>query len=66
MTKAVDDQRILETARRICTPNELYALELYHRGFGYRTIGRILGISRDAARGRIERAMVKIRQELTA
>lgn len=49
-------------AERVCTTKELDALTLYRKGLGYRAIGRTLGISRDAARARIEHAMGKIRK----
>lgn len=61
---------IREAALNSCTPDELDALKLYALGYGYRAIGRALGITRDTARNRLERASRKIRdyieQEVTA
>lgn len=58
-----DDDQVMAIAERICTPKELDALTLYRKGLGYRAIGRTLGISRDAARARIEHAIGKIRKD---
>jgi DNA-binding CsgD family transcriptional regulator len=57
------DDEIMTIAQRVCTPKELDALTLYRKGLGYRAIGRTLGISRDAARARIEHAIGKIRKD---
>lgn len=53
-------KRILLVANRVCTQEERDALAYYASGLGYRATARALGISRDAARGRIERAMTKV------
>lgn len=58
-----DDDQVMAIAERVCTPKELDALTLYRKGLGYRAIGRMLGISRDAARARIEHAIGKIRKD---
>lgn len=57
-----DDDDLMAIAEQVCTPKELDALTLYRKGLGYRAIGRTLGISRDAARARIEHAIGKIRK----
>lgn len=44
-------------ARNILTTKQLRALELWSRELGYQRIGHVLGISRDAARGRVLRAI---------
>ena len=55
---------IREAMRATCTPEEIDTLKLYAGGMGYRTIGRALGVSRDTARNRVERATTKIRRHL--
>lgn len=57
-----DDADLMVIAEQVCTPKELDALTLYRKGLGYRAIGHTLGISRDAARARIEHAIGKIRK----
>lgn len=52
-------------ARAVCTPEEIDVLKLSAIGFGYRRIGRALGIDRDTARNRLERASRKIRDHLS-
>jgi len=47
-----------------CTPEESQALQLYAGGMGYRRIGSALGITRDTARNRVERALGKVRRRL--
>lgn len=48
-----------QTAQHVCTPEQLAALDYWRRGerIGYKRIAVCLGISRDAARGRIDRAL---------
>ena len=51
-------------ALAVCTPEEIDALKLSAIGYGYRKMGRALGIDRDTARNRIERASKKIRDHM--
>lgn len=53
-------QDVRDTATRVCTPKELDAWKLSLGGAGYRRIGLALGISRDAARARLDNAHRKI------
>lgn len=53
----------LATARRVCTPKQIEALELINQGYGPRRIARILGISKQAVNDRIENARRKIKAE---
>jgi DNA-binding CsgD family transcriptional regulator len=47
-----------------CTAKQLQALKLAAAGYGSRRAGRILGISPDAYRARLNGGMNKIRDEL--
>lgn len=58
------DPELRAIVERVCTPKERDALELHMLGNGYKRIGRILGISRDAARARLDSARDKINKEL--
>jgi len=51
-----------DVARRVCTPEQLEALDWWRRGAGYKRIGVVLGLGRDTARGRVERGLGRIRQ----
>ena len=51
-------------AKVTCSPEEIDVLRLSAIGYGYRAIGRALGIDRDTARNRLERASRKIRDHL--
>lgn len=51
-------------AQRACTPAQLEALTYWRRGFGYKRIALALKIPRDAARGRIDRALANIDRAL--
>lgn len=51
-----------QVAERACTPAQLQALDYWRHGYGYKRIALVLGIPRDAARGRIERALDNIRR----
>lgn len=51
------------TANKVCTTKELEVLNHMARGYGYRRIARILGISPEAVRARYERAHKKITAE---
>lgn len=53
-----------QTAQHVCTPLELQALDWWRRGAGYKRIALILGISRSAARDRIDRATTKTARHL--
>lgn len=48
------------TAKAVCTPKEIAALELRQFGYGSRLIALTLGISRASARERLENADRKI------
>lgn len=64
MTWARQDQSFRDLAERILTPAELEAYALWVDSTnGYRTVGRILGIGKSAARDRIDRAITKIEKE---
>jgi DNA-binding CsgD family transcriptional regulator len=45
------------------TPQQLTAIRWWVRGAGYKAIGTILGISRDSARWRIERAIFLLERQ---
>ena len=51
---------VRKAAERVCTPEQLQALKLWHDGAGYKRISLILGIGISTARGRIDRALVAI------
>jgi len=55
---------VQETATRVLTQKELDAWKLSLDGAGYRRIGLALGISRDAARARLDAARRKIAEAL--
>jgi len=57
-------QEVRAAALAVCTPEEIDVMRLSAIGFGYRKIGRALGIDRDTARNRLERASRKIRDHL--
>lgn len=66
MTWARQDPDFQALAERILTPAELAAYRLsLTPGNGYRTVARILGISKSAARDRIDRARDKLARETT-
>lgn len=52
-------------AERELTPKQLEAWKLHSLGYGYRRVGRILGISTRSARDRIERARQIIDKAMT-
>ena len=58
------EPEIRAVALRVCTPDQIDVLKLYSEGHGYRVIGRTLGISKDTARGRLEAATKRIREEV--
>lgn len=59
------DTAYWQTARTVCTEKELQALELRDRhGYGSRLIAITLGLSRAAARERLENADRKIHAAL--
>lgn len=51
-----------EIAQKVCTPAQLQALVYWRDGAGYKRIGKVLGIRRDAVRGRVDRALEAIRE----
>lgn len=53
-----------EVIDRVCTPEEADVVRLYEQGCGYRRMASILGISRDTARNRFQRAIAKLRAEV--
>lgn len=53
-----------EIAKRVCSPRQLTALDLWRRGAGSRRIGVVLGIDRSTAREHVKRALEKITDEL--
>jgi DNA-binding CsgD family transcriptional regulator len=53
-----------QTANRVCTPQQLTALQLRTKGLSYRTIALHLGISQQRAHQLVDRALQKIELEL--
>jgi hypothetical protein len=51
-------------ANEICSDVQLKALDYWRRDCGYKRIGVALGISRDSARGRVDRALDLLGREL--
>ncbi len=65
MTRWCDiDQTIRETAERVLTDKQLDAVKLSLDGAGTGRIGRALGISRSAARDRLDNAHRKLADNL--
>jgi DNA-directed RNA polymerase specialized sigma24 family protein len=60
----VNDRDNWQTATRICTPQQLTALQLHTKGLSYRTIALHLGISQQRAHQLVDRALQKIELEL--
>lgn len=58
------DPTIREVAESVCTPQQLDALKLLSHGYGSKRSARILGVSRDAVRYRIEAGSLRIEKEL--
>lgn len=58
----MNDRELLQLAATVCTPNELDAFTLHHRGLSERTIAVHLNLSRSAVRSRLENARRKISQ----
>jgi hypothetical protein len=54
-----------ELCESVCkhAPGQIDALMLKSQGYGAGRIGRVLGITESAARGRLDRATLKIRKE---
>jgi DNA-binding CsgD family transcriptional regulator len=50
----------LDTAHKVCTPNELAAYQLHYRRYSERRIALALNISRSAVQSRLENARRKI------
>lgn len=55
---------IVEIADRVCTRAQAEAVELYESGFGYRLIAQRLGLSPTTVRDRLDRAWIRIDQQL--
>lgn len=55
---------IRKIAKEVCTPEEIDVLKLADRGYGYRAMARALGVDRDTARNRWQRASRKIRDRM--
>jgi hypothetical protein len=51
-----------QTAQDVCTSDQLRALDYWRSGCGYKRIAVALEISRDAARGRVERGLSNIQR----
>lgn len=49
-----------QTARATCTDRQLEALDLWRRGWGYRSIATTLDIHPTTARGHVEAALHKL------
>jgi DNA-binding CsgD family transcriptional regulator len=59
-------ESVRSAAQARCTPMKLDALKFTAAGYGARRVGRILGISPQAYKSRLDGAMLKIRDELDA
>lgn len=57
MTRPRLTGREWELAREVCTPAQLQVLCYWRDGYGYKRIAMIVGIRRDAVRGRVDRAL---------
>lgn len=64
MTAAPSRTDVYQFARQVhhaqpelITAGQLHALQFWSQGCGYKRIGAALGISRDAARGRVDRVL---------
>lgn len=42
-----------ELAKTVCTPKQLAALDWWRRGYGWKSIGRLLGIDPSTAKARV-------------
>jgi DNA-binding CsgD family transcriptional regulator len=49
-----------DIAKQVCTPKELQAYELHHRGMSERSIALALDLSRGSVQSRLENARRKI------
>jgi DNA-binding CsgD family transcriptional regulator len=47
---------------QVCTPKQIEVVKLKARGLGVSRMGRVLGISREAVRGRLAGAELNIRR----
>lgn len=61
---AIPPSEFWPIAAKVCTDKELEVLSYMSRGYGYRRIAKILGISDEAVRGRRIRAGRKISKAL--
>jgi DNA-binding CsgD family transcriptional regulator len=55
-----------ELIERACTPKEVEVMQLKAQGYGKARMARILGISEEAVRDRMRRAVRKVRAEAAA
>lgn len=55
---------VIATARRVCTPSQLEAVELYEAGYSHRIIARRLKLAPTTIRDRLDRAYTRIEHEL--
>lgn len=64
VTERPDVFRLMDEAETsgLLTVEQVHALRLWSQGIGYKKIGMLLGISRDAARGRVDRARDVLRR----
>jgi len=53
-------------AERELTPKQLDCFKLWMAGAGWRRISRLAGVTPDAVRGRVERAVVKLERHPSA
>ena len=47
---------------KLLSTQQLHALQFWSQGIGYKRIGAALGISRDSARGRVDRALTVMKR----
>ncbi len=59
-----DTETVLAAADRVCTPEQIAAVQLYEDGLGYRQVARRLGIGVTTARDRLDRAYDRINHDL--
>lgn len=50
----------LQRAKGDCTPKQRDALELWHAGYGWKRIGRVLEIDPSTAKARVEAALRRL------
>jgi DNA-binding CsgD family transcriptional regulator len=52
------------TAKQVCTPRQVQALDLWRRGAGKKRIGLILGIDETTARQHVQRGLARLGRAL--